>query len=111
MSKNSNELKPCPFCGGPAKVKAKYSKTKCRFFMRVVCLECGATSRTFSSLRDPGEEDTTAKEFIITLWNNRAEDSAENKEGVLIDEQGENNKQQDRGGAPRNQQAEAAANL
>lgn len=57
----SNELKPCPFCGGEAEYRAaKYVRTA--FKHSVVCLDC------FASI--PPKD---SKHEAINAWNTRAE--------------------------------------
>lgn len=57
----TNELKPCPFCGGEAEYRAaKYVRTA--FKHSVVCLEC------FASI--PPKD---SKHEAINAWNTRVE--------------------------------------
>lgn len=51
------ELKPCPFCGGEAKVKYILGKKA------VVCQECNAEMYS----------DYTPIEMLVEMWNRRTE--------------------------------------
>lgn len=72
----SEELKPCPFCGGKAKVKA--TKKDCTGFTIWCACECGARTGGFCS--DTNKEDDTmeniekCKKRAIKAWNRRAND-------------------------------------
>lgn len=50
-------LKPCPFCGGEAKLLGKTMSP-----WRVRCEKCGTSTITES------------KKYVITRWNNRVKD-------------------------------------
>jgi Lar family restriction alleviation protein len=60
------ELKPCPFCGGEAKVYDHFriARGKTWNYFRVGCEECGLRFPKFSEV----------KEEAIEAWNRRAED-------------------------------------
>ena len=72
----SEELKPCPFCGGKAKVKAT-KKDYVEFTIWCEC-ECGAQTEEFCP--DTNKEDDTmanieeSKKRAIKAWNRRAND-------------------------------------
>lgn len=70
-------LKACPFCGGQAEIKANYSRQKDKYFICATCKECGAQSKTFTSLTDPATGYTDAVMFSTMLWNRRPEDQIE----------------------------------
>ena len=55
------ELKPCPFCGGKARLLAGNG-------VRVLCTKCGATTRI---LVDIERVETNAVENVIKSWNRR----------------------------------------
>ena len=55
------ELKPCPFCGGKARLFVSNG-------VRVLCPECGATTRI---LVDSERIETSAVEDVIKAWNRR----------------------------------------
>lgn len=55
------ELKPCPFCGGKARLFAGNG-------VRVLCTKCGATTRI---LVDSERIETNAVEDVIEAWNMR----------------------------------------
>lgn len=57
-----SELKPCPFCGGEAKIKARYYRAINYFCYNGVCQECNASMDT---------KDTEAE--AIEAWNTRHE--------------------------------------
>ena len=52
------ELKPCPFCGGEAKLKC-FAGTHIPFY-RINCSECGCNQET-----------SIHKESVINSWNTR----------------------------------------
>ena len=70
-------LKACPFCGGQAEIKANYSRQKDKFFICATCKECGAQSKTFTSLTDPATGYTDGVMFSTMLWNRRPEDQTD----------------------------------
>lgn len=55
------ELKPCPFCGGKARLFVSNG-------VRVLCPKCGATTRI---LVDGERGGTSAVEDVIKAWNRR----------------------------------------
>ena len=69
------ELKPCPFCGGKAKLK---EDTQCwghGMFIKeyfVKCIQCGGKSRT-SAVYDISED--VAKATAIDAWNTRGDNN------------------------------------
>lgn len=63
-----NELKPCPFCGGEARLKrinGYYGYTSDAY--SVECLCCGATIKKSNGYRD-------LTNSVISSWNRRAKD-------------------------------------
>lgn len=60
----SNELKPCPFCGG--KPKLRYRKP----FSYVVCTGCKSSSELVCDSYEEGD----GKADAIAAWNRRAND-------------------------------------
>lgn len=60
-----NELKPCPFCGGEAKVKA-YSNGY-NIWFRVMCDDCGVA-------QDGIRNGYYGEEQAIEAWNRRVHD-------------------------------------
>lgn len=40
----SEELKPCPFCGGPADIRHSHDEDGC-YWAAVKCRKCGASTR------------------------------------------------------------------
>lgn len=58
------ELKPCPFCGGKARLFVSNG-------VRVLCTKCGATTRI---LVDSERVGTSAVEDVIKAWNGRKKD-------------------------------------
>lgn len=59
------ELKPCPFCGGKAVVHVNDG-------VRVVCTECGATSKCLVDSYSQGRPTGSAVYSVIEAWNRRA---------------------------------------
>ena len=56
------ELKPCPFCGGKARLFVNGG-------VRVICSKCYASTRIMS---DEIEYDSSAVETVVEAWNRRA---------------------------------------
>lgn len=71
-------LKPCPFCGGEARIFVGYG-------VKVRCIQCGAESKKLQDEEKPGEKEkytvpavsypNSAVEESIRLWNRRAGES------------------------------------
>ena len=89
----SEELKPCPFCGREAKIKAVIKSYG--FTIWCAC-ECGAKTEGFCP--DTNKEDDTmeniekCKKRAIEAWNRRANDGKIDRCGIestkeIIDEQ------------------------
>lgn len=57
------ELKPCPFCGGKARLFVNGG-------VRVICSKCYASTRIMS---DEIEYDSSAVETVVKAWNRRAD--------------------------------------
>lgn len=60
------ELRPCPFCGGPAKLHADYSEKNQAYYFYIQCRNCYARSKTIKSNIDA--EDNQA---AVDAWNMR----------------------------------------
>lgn len=58
------DLKPCPFCGGKARLFVNDG-------VRVICSKCYAGTMIHS---DTIEYDSNAVETVIKAWNRRADD-------------------------------------
>ena len=58
------ELKPCPFCGGKARLLVNGG-------VRVICTRCYVSTRV---LKDELESVTSAVELSVEAWNRRAGD-------------------------------------
>lgn len=71
----NRELKPCPFCGGEAKIKAT-TKEITGFIIWCECSKCHA--KTSGYCPDINKEDSSldsieeCKEYAVEKWNNRA---------------------------------------
>ena len=65
--KKEEDLKKCPFCGGPARMIENYSDKYDMYFMLVKCMDCGGQTRAFSSNRYD-------EEFVTRAWNRRSEE-------------------------------------
>lgn len=65
---NKFYIRPCPFCGGKANIKANYSSGY--YYVRVQCVVCDAQGRSYRaekySIKDA--------ELAVTAWNLRAYD-------------------------------------
>lgn len=64
----ANELKPCPFCGGEAKVDCA-PRSYGTVVVYAFCKECGAQSEEFCA-----RYDICAKDEAINAWNRRWND-------------------------------------
>ncbi len=62
-------LKPCPFCGGEARLK-KHQRLEQTWYVQ--CKDCGI--RTANSVQPPYESWKTAMNYPVRLWNRRIED-------------------------------------
>lgn len=82
------ELKPCPFCGGRAKIYVysttnEHNAVSKRF--KIKCGECGVEFtkgfRICVTLDDNGNFtfDTNEKDLAIEAWNRRVEDETEGR--------------------------------
>lgn len=56
----SEELKPCPFCGGRAEIKSLIHEILLVYVVRVICDNCGAQAREFKT-----------REMAAEAWNRR----------------------------------------
>lgn len=61
------ELKPCPFCGGEAKLLVGDG-------VRVICVKCRAASKTLVDNYNGFEIRTNAVKDVIIAWNRRVND-------------------------------------
>lgn len=62
-------LKPCPFCGGEARLKKHYRLEQTWY---VQCSKCGI--KTKNSVQTPYESWKTTMNYPVRLWNRRVED-------------------------------------
>ena len=60
------ELKPCPFCGGNAKIHTDYSEKNAAYYVYLQCAKCYARSKTIKSNMQI-EENNEA----VAAWNMR----------------------------------------
>lgn len=63
----SEELKPCPFCGGKAVVHVNDG-------VRVICRECETASKCLIDGYSQGRPDGSAIKSVIKAWNRRVND-------------------------------------
>lgn len=63
------KLKPCPFCGGEARLKKHYRLEQTWY---VQCSKCGI--KTKNSVQTPYESWKTTMNYPVRLWNRRVED-------------------------------------
>ena len=62
-----DELKPCPFCGGKAKLYVHDG-------VRVLCTKCGATSMSLEDYYNGLDIKSNAVRDVIAAWNRRVND-------------------------------------
>jgi Lar family restriction alleviation protein len=63
------KLKPCPFCGGEARLR-KHQKLEQTWYVQ--CKDCGI--RTPNSVQPPYESWKTTMNYPVQQWNRRVED-------------------------------------
>ena len=63
----SEELKPCPFCGGKAVIHVNDG-------VRVVCTKCGVSTQICVDTYASGQPTGGAVGRVIEMWNRRAND-------------------------------------
>ena len=68
-------LKPCPFCGGEARLK-KHQTLEQTWYVQ--CKNCGV--RTINSVQAPYESWRDAMNYPVKLWNRRIEDASNQSE-------------------------------
>lgn len=61
------ELRPCPFCGGEAKLYVSDG-------VRIICLKCRAATKTLIDEYNGFEIRTNAVRSVIEAWNRRVDD-------------------------------------
>lgn len=66
-------IKPCPFCGGVAKLRKGYSYNEREFYVFVKCSDCYAKSQAFKNPRHPAEDNWESEncKAAAAAWNNR----------------------------------------
>ena len=62
----AEKLKPCPFCGGEAKLK------HIRPIIIVMCKNCGYAPCSVSDYMEEGDNIGDIKKIAIEAWNRRA---------------------------------------
>lgn len=68
-----SELKPCPFCGGEARIDTEYDMDGFGNFHKVECKSCGASSK--AHFCSQGNECPQYYQEVRDDWQNRANDS------------------------------------
>lgn len=80
MGNNDKQLKPCPFCGGPADLRHDYTGQGSSY---ISCMNCGVTSPRF-----PVEFSASSDDRARKFWNKRTaatqEPSQEPEEGEQV---------------------------
>ncbi len=64
------QLKPCPFCGGVARIQAEYNVTKKAWYTQVKCVICYASSLVIKTQDDPNKQPDVFKK-VSHVWNQR----------------------------------------
>ena len=70
----ATELKPCPFCGGEAKMKHGYPGKQCKSLRQafVQCVKCGCRTVTYKQLAYQAWSDVDR--HAAEVWNRRCND-------------------------------------
>ncbi len=76
----SQELKPCPFCGGKALPAEVEQIEHSGWVGRIECEECDAVLSHQYSFNSPGKAGTE----VIAAWNKRAQHAGEAREPVTV---------------------------
>ena len=64
------ELKPCPFCGGEARIEIEYNETKKAWYTQAKCKTCFSKSLVIKTLDDPNKHPDVFN-MIRRIWNKR----------------------------------------
>ena len=78
ISRNNNDLKPCPFCGGKAEYRRTAIDTKGRYCdaVYVMCPDCNTrTGRVLYDARKHPHDEEYAE--VREAWNKRGEEKSE----------------------------------
>lgn len=67
-----SELKPCPFCGGKARIDTEYDMDGFGNFHKVECSDCGASSKPHFATQ--GNECPQYYQEVRDDWQNRTDD-------------------------------------
>lgn len=73
------EFKPCPFCGGSARLLQSYGNRTESYYVFIKCHLCGAQTRALKSREEPAAtnwENIACKNALIA-WNRRAVETVE----------------------------------
>lgn len=79
---NEIKLKPCPFCGGEAKMKYRYSRQQQKVVRQAVvqCKRCGCRTVTYRQLAYQSWK--KVEEQAEEAWNRREQNECSNGEMV-----------------------------
>lgn len=90
----SNDLKPCPFCGGEAEIIHKHDILNDDYEVYIKCTECNSQTQTCNTTAISGEPlPPNPLPYLVEIWNKRKpiddiveklEERAETHEKIML---------------------------